>query len=216
MRVFKSKVLCLFILLQLTLIFYLPSSVSAKKDVLLSQVDFKTIIDRDRGPVCNVKTGGWDPTGVGGYYGGRQGESCLVRGEKEDKYAEAFFTLSTPQGAAKVIEIEHLDGYADDSFDIFVMHANGEWIKAGSYSDLGNEVEKWDTHTFDLSKVTIAKGRNILVMIRATGEDWGQIAIDKMMLWGNGKPKKVNDVSKSEYRLYRKQSKGKRISCYSK
>jgi len=212
MKVYRSTVLLLFILMQLTLIIYLPIPVSAKTDILLSEVDFKTTVNRDGKAVCNVRWGGWDPTGIKGYYGGRQSEACLVRGEKEGEYAEAFFTFSTSQGAAKMIEIEHLDGYADDSFDLYIMHANGRWVKAGSYIDVSNEREEWHKHKFDLSEVTIAKGKSILVMIRATGGDWGQIAIDKMMLWGNGKPEKVNEVRKSECRIFSRKDKGKFFS----
>jgi len=54
--------------------------------------------------------------------------------------------------------------------------------------DIGNTTEQWLSHEFSLSK-TFFRGRrkSITVKIKTSGEDWGQLAIDKMKLWGNGK-----------------------------
>lgn len=195
MKISKNKVLLLFILLQSALLFYLPKPVFAKKNVLLSKVDFKTTINSKGEAVCNVKWGGWDPTSPDGGYGGRQSESCLVRSKTEDLPAEAIYTFTNCHGIAKKIEIEHLDGYADDSFNVYVLEnwswrwwRKRRWIFIGSYTDVDNATEKWFNHEFDLNRIPL-KGRKrcVTVKIEPTGENWGQVAIDKMELWGNGR-----------------------------
>ena len=164
----------------------------AAQDVLLDKVDFSTA-----GGACNVTSGSWGPTTVGGNYGGKQADSCLVWESGASATNVAEYTLLTPQGAAKKLTIRHLDGIADDSFSVKVQHANGSWIPVGSYADKSS-AEIWVETTFDLTGITLGRGRDIPVSITATGpawvelggrEKWGQLAIDWMKLWGNGRPR---------------------------
>lgn len=177
-----------FILLLIVLTFVSVASASAAQNVLLDRVDFSTT-----GTTCSEPT--WGATTAGGNYGGRQTESCVVRpANTNDSIDSAEVILLTPQGSAKKLIIRHLDGIADDSFDVKVQHANGEWVFVGSYQDDGSS-ERWKTAEFDLTGITLGRGRDIPVKIIATGAIWsekpiwGQLAIDWIELWGNGQPR---------------------------
>jgi opacity protein-like surface antigen len=177
-----------FILLLIALTFISAASASAAQNVLLDRVDFATTAG-----VCNLS--GWGATTSGGYYGGRQTDSCVVRpANTDDSLKSAEVLLLTPRGSAKNLTLRHLDGIADDSFKVEVQHANGEWVLAGSYTDSGSS-EIWKTTNFDLSSITLGRGRDIPVRITATGAiwsgkpTWGQLAIDWIELWGNGQPR---------------------------
>lgn len=92
------------------------------------------------------------------------------------------------------VNIRHLDGIADDSFDLFVLNVGGKWKKIGHYSDQGT-TETWIITPFSLlldvnSKPVRLDGPNILIKIVPTGdlwsgfETWGQLAISKVELVG--------------------------------
>jgi len=92
------------------------------------------------------------------------------------------------------VNIRHLDGIADDSFDLFVLRIDGNWVNIGHYSDQGT-TETWLVTPFSLlldmsnNPVKLA-GPNILIKIVPTGkvwsgfETWGQLAISKVELLG--------------------------------
>ncbi len=175
---------------------FLPSVAFAKTDILLSTADFKTVDGQ-----CQVdgalSPDSWGATTQGGNYGSRQADSCVVWQSGSDSDNVAYITLDTPQGAAKRMEIEHLDGIANASFTVEVQHANKKWIQVFSYTDevSTNDPEKWHTAHIDLTNITLGRGRYIPIRLTATGDawvsrpTWGQLAIDSISLYGNGKGK---------------------------
>jgi hypothetical protein len=92
------------------------------------------------------------------------------------------------------VNIRHLDGIADDSFDLFVLDGGGKWKEIGHYSDQGS-TETWLVTTFSLlldmnDKPIRLVGPNILIKFMPTGgrwsgfDTWGQLAISRVELVG--------------------------------
>jgi hypothetical protein len=120
-----------------------------------------------------------------------------------DAYKEGYVTLDPCTGAGKVVRIRHLDGIADDSFDLSVKNVRGAWTKVGHYTDKApgstSDTETWIITSFDLTwdvsgkRVNLAEGRTIEIMIDPTALGWwgygtyGQLAIDYVELLGQGR-----------------------------
>jgi hypothetical protein len=133
------------------------------------------------------------PGGWGGEFG--QGAVTAFPGDLD---SAGYVSLYTFFGAGKAVRIRHLDGIADDSFDLFVKDVRGAWIKVGHYTDKGS-TEQWMTTEFDLTRdingkrVNLAEGRTIEIKIMPTAPawsgfgTWGQLAIDKVELLGQGR-----------------------------
>lgn len=148
---------------------------------------------------------GWgppEPSTHGGNWGGIGSEpgDCRViwfshnAPATEDEYAYITLDRCERNGAATAIRVRHLDGIADDSFNIFVKNNHGDWISMGSYTWSGNSSEFWVETTFIIPDVSaIAHGRPIEVKLEATGTQWsgfgtyGQVAFDWIELIGNSK-----------------------------
>jgi hypothetical protein len=100
--------------------------------------------------------------------------------------------------AAKTITIRHLDGTADDSFEVWVQNpADEQWVPVGSYTADVDTDENWVTSSFSLDDKVAQGGpdRSYKVQIRATAAApwtwwcwWGQVGIDWIELRGDGKP----------------------------
>jgi hypothetical protein len=180
------------IVLALLSILLITSAALAAENVMLDRVDFGsdgTDADRDRD--------GWGRSATdetGGGYGGIGSGGCRLVWDGADDDPNATIALYTPKGAAKDLTIRHLDGLADDSFNVEVQHANGSWVDVGSYSDQYT-TENWLETNFDLSGIGFGRGRDFLVRITATGPKWsgfpawGQLCIDWIELYGDGAPR---------------------------
>ena len=134
------------------------------------------------------QSGGW-----GGEYGG--GAVTAFMGDN-DPAGYVILNVNKPKPVA--VNIHHLDGLTDDSFDLYVLDAHANWIKLGHYADQGS-TETWVETQFILrwdinyDRVQLA-GPNILIKIDPTGlvplwwgfDTWGQLAIDKVELLGIG------------------------------
>lgn len=122
----------------------------------------------------------WNLDGSSGW-GGHAGDLRVVwePGGNEDA-KEASLTM-TSKGKNKEIIIKHLDGFADDGFELFI---NEELI--GTYVD-DYSSETWVETAFSIPK-KISNSHNIVVKIVATGDAWsgqgtyGQLAVDYIEL----------------------------------
>jgi len=168
----------------------------AASNVVLCQVDIG-----DDTSEAGHNLNGWgdvEPDSSKGNWGGfiEGEENCRVIWEADDD-KEATITLDRccERGAAKAIEVRHLDGIADDSFDIYVKDVHGSWVKIGSWAGSPGS-ENWVVTTFDIPNgkvLQLDRGRAIEVKFVATGDPWsgfntyGQVAIDWIKLIGNGK-----------------------------
>lgn len=162
--------------------------------VVLDTVDINTDIDNNA-VVCGGSCSSFKPEQAGGW-GGEYGEGAVTAypGDNDDA---GYVTLDTPKGAAKAIRIRHLDGLADDSFDVSVKDVHGNYVFVGSYADQ-SATEKWEVTTFVLPNgetLQLDRGGTIEVKIKLTGahwsgfDTWGQLAIDKVDLLGRGPAK---------------------------
>jgi hypothetical protein len=171
--------------------------VSAKGDILLHKVD----IGNPTSEAGNVMAG-WgpiEPATHGGNWGGFNvtGEDCRVIWDISDDDPSATITLDrgVRPGAATAIRMRHLDGLADDSFDVYVKDVHGTYVKIGSWAGSPGP-EKWVIDEFALpngNTLQLARGRDVEVELVATGQEWsgfgtyGQVAFDWIELVGNGK-----------------------------
>lgn len=120
---------------------------------------------------------------------------------------EALVSFSWKSGAAHALVIRALDGFGDDSFTVDVRGAGGEWINVYTWNDATAKAaggaptwwipETWKIHRIDLTLYEgIGLGRGELeVLITSTAPAWigwcpyGQLAVDRIELWGSGKPR---------------------------
>ena len=171
------------------------SSAWAAENVLLDSVDLGT-----GGTEAGRIMSGWGRSATdetGGNYGGIGLGGCrLVWDVAPDTGRDATIELSSDRGAAMNLSVQHLDGLADDSFDVDVLAADGTWTSVGHYTGLTTGTEDWKTTDFDLSWVEFGRGRDPLVFrFTATGDQWtgfptwGQLCIDWIELYGNGAPR---------------------------
>ena len=136
------------------------------------------------GPIEPAASGGnWGLTGPTG-----QVDNCRVIWDISDDAPSATLTLTNiePAGDPLLLHMRHLDGIADDSFDVYV---NGNLV--GHYTDWqagdGEEPidqETWMNSIFDLSGEGIAAGVPVNIQLTATGTKWsdfntfGQVGFD--------------------------------------
>jgi len=134
---------------------------------------------------------GWgeiEPAASGGNWGGIQGE-CRVTWEPgspdKRRCRSALLVVRVPRRCrATKLELEVLDGLADDSFVVYVGCR-----KVYSYEGELSGSEDWETHTIDLKRCCRCR-RALVVRIVATGPEWsgfdtfGQLAVDKVRLLG--------------------------------
>jgi hypothetical protein len=115
-----------------------------------------------------------------------------------DNDPAGYVILNANKFKPQSVNIRHLDGIADDSFDLFILDADGNWVNIGRYSDQGT-TETWVVTPFSLlldvnnSPVKLV-GSNILIKIVPTGKlwsdfgTWGQLAISKVELLVQPRP----------------------------
>jgi len=131
---------------------------------------------------------GWgpvEPATSGGVYGNPGDGTCRVTWEppnpKNGKRAASFTLTVPPDKIAERLELNVLDGLADDSFEVYVN--NG--LKY-TYTGQQTSTENWVTHSIDLTGL---RGK-ITVKIEATGSAWasfstyGQLAVEWAKLYG--------------------------------
>ncbi len=174
--------------------------VLGKTNTLLGRVDFATTDSECVVDALDADLDSWGPTTAGGNYGGNQPGSCVVWESGENETPEAIITFPKVEGSVRTVSFDHLDGIADDSFIVSVLHPRGEWIEIGSYADVdpANDPETWHNAEFELIDsrghgFSLGGGKNITVKFEAIGKQWssrdhwGQLAIDYVEFWGNGK-----------------------------
>ena len=115
----------------------------------------------------------------GGWGGGDDGTIRTVSAGSDDTYKETYPDLDSAivemdfGDGGNYLYIRHLDGYADDSFDVYV-----DGTKVGSYSD-SYSTETWLTSKFDTRSFSGVH----TVRIKLTGShwdgynNWGQLGI---------------------------------------
>jgi hypothetical protein len=170
----------------------LASAVWAAENVMLDSVDLGS-----NGTEEGHDLDGWGRSATdetGGNYGGIGAwGTCRLVWDGDSDGPDATVSLHTPHGSAQNLKVHHLDGSADDSFDVYVQHANKSWVYVGSYSDQYS-TENWVETDFDLSAIGFGRGRDLRVKIEATGSQWsgfptwGQLCIDWIELYGDGTP----------------------------
>jgi hypothetical protein len=152
---------------------------------LLGSVD----IGKMNNEVANLL--GWSkpqPKTSGGTWGGVTDKtywrtvSCTNCREGDSAYAFVF-AGENPQ----TIRIEHLDGLANDSFDVYVLDLF-KWVKIGSYKDQFSGSEHIVTTDFNMTNIHTFGF--VEVKITLTGKHWsdyktyGQLAIHKIDVLG--------------------------------
>jgi hypothetical protein len=181
----------------LALIIVVASPVAAKGDVVLCRVEIG-----DDGSEAGHNLAGWgpvEPAAHPGNWGGILG-TCRVIWDSSDDNPSATITLDRCEspGGAKLIRICHLDGLADDSFNVEVKDIYGNFVCIGSWAGTPG-TENWLTSEFSLPKgkeLQVERGEPIEVKLTATGPKWsgfdtyGQVAFDWIELAGSGKGKK--------------------------
>ncbi len=198
----KKLLIAIALALALTLFAALPVGAAAPSYLTLDTVE---ISSTPEGAVSNPvgRIASFNPTLPDSY--------CYPQGAMVASGANdlvGYVTLIPGGYSAKAITITHLDGLADDSFDLFVKNVKGQWVKVWGYTDpepkedhfdLGEDsvdLEPWKIDTFDISRdisgqtINLAKNNPIEVKILLTGELWkfyaeyGQLQICQVELLG--------------------------------
>ena len=170
----------------------LATAVWAAEGVLLDEVDFGSA-----GNDSDYITSGWGRSvtdETGGSYGGIGSGGCRLIWDGAEDGPDAIVVLEPAPGALKSLVIRHLDGIADDGIAVSMQKPNGMWVLVGTYVDQGS-AEQWIETDLDLSGYDFGRGRGAIpVKFEATGEKWanfdtyGQVCIDWVEAWGDGKP----------------------------
>jgi len=169
------------------------SAAWAAENVILDSVDIGDVSSEAGHDL--VGWGPIEPTASGGNYGGITNTRCIW--DAGDYDPTATVVLHTPRGSAQSLIFSHLDGLADDSFNVYALHANGTWVLVDSYTDLlpTEDTETWHPRTVDLVSPDLAQGRDLTIKFEATGPSWGsfgtygQVCFDTIELHGNGAPR---------------------------
>jgi hypothetical protein len=94
----------------------------------------------------------------------------------------ASVTLDAGAACAKTLKLEHLDGAADDGFNVYV---NGTYV--------GTYVDQFPSNTWTVTEFDISSGSYtglLTIKFEATGPPWGgigtygQVAFNMIELWG--------------------------------
>ncbi len=179
------------------LVLLLASPAAAARDVVLCRVDIGSETAEQ-----GADMSGWgpvEPATSGGNWGdfSETGEDCRVIWDASNDDPSATITLNrgVRPGAATAIRMMHLDGLADDSFDVEVKDVHGRWILIGSWAGSPGP-EEWVVAEFALPNgktLQLDRGRAVEIRLKATGQKWdgfstyGQVAFDWIELVGNGK-----------------------------
>lgn len=128
-----------------------------------------------------------EPATSGGSWGGIAGwgGTCRVIWSSSDASVDAEVDMNF-SGMPELVSFKHLDGSADDSFDVFI-----EGVNVWSYSDSGIPGENWYVNGFtydpgDAGMYTVA--------FVATGQAWpswgtyGQVAFEGVWVAGGPVP----------------------------
>jgi len=185
----------LLVVLVVALLLLLASPVGAATSVVLCHVDIGDLVSE-----AGHNLVGWGPiepaTHPGGW-GSIGSSNCRVIWDANDNDPSATITLDgcARRGAATAIRVKHLDGIADDSFDVYVRDVHGNDVFVGNWVGSPGS-ENWQITTFALPSgktLQLGRGRPVEVKLVATGEKWsgfatyGQVAFDWIELVGNGK-----------------------------
>ena len=92
------------------------------------------------------------------------------------------------------VVLEHLDGTADDSFDVYICDGTN-WVYLGSYDDKdpAGDTEAWNTTTLSIPSSVynlIAGNSYVCLKLCATGQKWGswstfgQVAFEEICIEG--------------------------------
>lgn len=166
--------------------------VSAATRILLT-VDINTV---GGVVVCGGTCSSFNPQQPGSWAGEYGGGAVTAFPGDPDPAGYVSFAPKHRDG--KTVRIRHLDGLADDSFDLCVKDASGAWIKVGHYEDFGGTSdgsdEQWVTSTFSLKRdisgkrVVFEPSGIVDIKIEPTAlgwsgfGTWGQLAIDRVEL----------------------------------
>jgi len=94
-----------------------------------------------------------------------------------EDHEHATFTMNAGTEYATKINLRHLDGSQDDSFDVYVAG-----VKIGHYEFDGNTAEEWKTTTFNFSTPQTGVFTVKLVStdpVAAWCTIWGQVAFSQ-------------------------------------
>lgn len=150
------------------------------------------------GPLAMADLSAGDPTAVGqcldfhvgapGNWGGRPGERAVAAFPGEDPAGDC--SLQWTGGKARRIELEVLDGLADDSFEVYVKNPAGKWVLVYSYTDQYSS-ETWVTHHIYSFPAGKGQGTMVDLMIVPINVGWsgfntyGQLAVDYIALYSH-------------------------------
>jgi predicted ribosomally synthesized peptide with SipW-like signal peptide len=115
------------------------------------------------------------------YGGGDDGTFRLVMGDPtgcDAAHYHADFVMTACPGPVTTLELRHLDGSQDDSFEVFVL-VNGTWTSIGTYTG-GLGSEQWVTTSYPLPEPMSGKLEFRIVVTHPNESwcaTWGQLAI---------------------------------------
>lgn len=138
-----------------------------------------------------VSWGPPEPATSGGSWGGIADwpGTCRVIWSPNDQSPDGAGSISAEvdmffSGNPEIISFKHLDGFADESFDVFI-----EGFLIWSYTDSGTTAEKWYVNGFTHNPGPAGLYTVAFVARGAMGPDWGtvgQVAISGV--WISGGP----------------------------
>ncbi len=198
--IINAKSISLSIILYIFISFFYPllniSNLNVKADAPGDLLD-AVYMDEENGqaaPGHNLV--GWSEADLPGNYGGYgidpEPESnthyrqIIERSCSEDAKV-AYVTFHIRKNLAYHIEIEHLDGLSDDSFDIFLGDPSESDNYIGTYNDSG-DTETWKKNMYDIPGDAMTG--DITISLLSKGEisqecnQYGQVAISWIKLWG--------------------------------
>jgi len=133
---------------------------------------------------------------------GDGGETC----DSENNWASVVLDVGCK--TAKTLKVEHLDGAADDGFDVYI---NGTHV--------GTYVDQYPTNTWTTTEFNISSGHFtglLTIKFEATAPAWGgcgtygQVAFNMIELWGGAISATIN-IDPDELNL---NARGKWITAY--
>jgi hypothetical protein len=144
-------------------------------------------------PESSGNATGWDVAPTLGSWGGVDESQFAVVWEPgfNDTPLSRMASCTIPGVSgktAKKIKILALEGLANDDYCVFASIGPGDLLIG--CKDESSATELWVTHEFDLPGGAFSPGQDIKVTILATGNawpsfsTWGQLAIDKIEIWG--------------------------------
>lgn len=168
---------------------------------LMNLIDFRVLagslqdsVTMDEAQGSTHGLSGWSDADLPGNYGGYGSDPTMhyrqiVETDAcDDSGREATVTLHAGTDYADEVVIHHLDGLADDGFEVYLgSYAPGNLI--GTYTDQHSS-ETWETSTFTLPYPT----GDVTLVFHATGSifgscsTYGQVAISWIELYANTPP----------------------------